>query len=85
MGTLPHTPLPPLDTLVISLASAPATPLYFLDTSIQDGPTIFLSIEWQAMQPFFFAKGGMSVANALPAIINPAAAILTIIGFMISP
>src|SRR3972149_9403461 len=44
IGTAPPAPLPPLDILVLSLATASASPLYLLATSCHAGPTIFLSI-----------------------------------------
>jgi hypothetical protein len=75
-----------LDTLVINLASAVASPLYLSATAFQAGPTTFLSIAWQAVQLFFLATAGISAAIALPATIKPAATIiLAIIDFMLSP
>src|SRR4030067_290340 len=44
IGIAPHTPPPPLIIFGTSLAFAPASPLYFLATSAQAGPTTFLSI-----------------------------------------
>src|ERR1700690_3773394 len=49
MGTGPHTPLPPAFTLANSLASAPLSVLYLAATSLNAGPTIFLSTPWQDM------------------------------------
>src|SRR5439155_25519502 len=51
IGIGPHTPEPPPLTFCVSLASADESPLYLAATSINAGPTIFLSTPWQAEQP----------------------------------
>jgi hypothetical protein len=55
IGAGPQVPLPPFFTLLINIALAPASPLYFLPTSFHAGPTIFFSTLWKAKQPLFFA------------------------------
>src|SRR3569623_1684744 len=70
IGTPPVTsvqlPLPPFFTYSTKRALAPASPLYLLATSCQAGPTTFLSSEWQAKQPLFFARSSPSSAWAVP-------------------
>jgi hypothetical protein len=54
-----------------------------LDISLKVGPIIFVSKEWHAVQLSDFAVGGISAANALPAISKLAAKyILATISFM---
>src|SRR3569832_2431690 len=74
-------PLPPLCTFLTStsfgepFSTVPSVrvaeisfwPLYFSATSFQAGPTTFLSTEWQAKQPLFFARSNPSSAWAVPA------------------
>ena len=50
MGTAPQTPEPPLTILLASLSAAALSPLYLAATSLNAGPTTFLSTAWQAMQ-----------------------------------
>src|SRR3569832_1856824 len=68
IGTPPVTsvqlPLPPFFTFSTNRALAPASPLYLLETSCQAGPTPFISTEWQAKQPLFFANSRPSSALA---------------------
>src|SRR5574337_1007349 len=78
IGTGPHTPEPPLRTFSNSLAAASAWPAYFFATSLYDGPTIFLSSEWQARQPAFFIASG-SAARAL-AVTKHAASAMAVMG-----
>src|SRR3569832_1278600 len=73
-------PLPPLCTFLTStsfgepFSTVPSVrvaeisfwPLYFSATSFQAGPTTFLSTEWQAKQPLFFARSNPSSAWAVP-------------------
>lgn len=63
MGIVPHAPLPPLVIFSLNLAAAFASFLYFLATSIQAGPTNFLSIVWQELQLYLSAQPGMSGEN----------------------
>src|SRR6185369_17096289 len=64
IGTWPQTPTPPFFTLSTSLASAVASPAYFLATSLYAGPTSFLSMAWQAVQAFFLASSSLARAGA---------------------
>src|SRR3569832_3016694 len=48
----------------VSVALISFWPLYFSATSFHAGPTTFLSTEWQARQPLFFAKSRPSSARA---------------------
>lgn len=69
MAIGPHTPVLPFLTFLESIATASALPLYFLETSLNAGPSTFLSMLWQAMQPFFCANSAPVAANAeLPPI-----------------
>ena len=81
IGTGPNTPEPPLRTFSISLAVA-SWPLYFAAISLKDGPTIFLSLAWQAMQPALFIASSGPAAQAVAA--NRAAMAITICFFMLA-
>src|SRR5512143_4103866 len=74
IGTWPQTPDPPFLTLSKSFAGALASPLYLAATSTYAGPTSFLSIEWQAVQPFFLIRSSPASAWTAPAATRPAAA-----------
>src|SRR5512147_726341 len=78
IGTWPQTPTPPAFTFAASLAAAPASPLYFAETSLYAGPTTFLSIAWHAVQPYFVSSAIASCACALPAAQRPAATTIAI-------
>src|SRR5690606_14086275 len=62
-ATSRQVPLPPFVTFSASLASMPFWPLYFLATSLKAGPTILLSMPWQAMQAFLAARAGSAMAG----------------------
>src|SRR5258706_7406441 len=80
IGTWPHTPTPPFFTLSTSIASAFGSLRYLLATSLYDGPTIFLSTSWHAVQAFFFASSRL--ANAGEALTAMASAAATAVNFM---
>src|SRR3569623_462957 len=79
-------PLPPLCTFLMStsfgapFSTVPSVsvalisfwPLYFSATSFHAGPTPFLSTEWQARQPLFFAKSRPSSARAAVLLLGAA-------------
>src|SRR6185437_440123 len=54
IGIGPQTPEPPFFTFSTSISTALGLPRYLAATSLYDGPTIFLSSEWHALQPSFF-------------------------------
>src|SRR3569832_529616 len=57
-------PLLPFFTFSTNVALAPAWPLYFSATSLNEGPITLRSSAWHARQPLFFANSG-SAAVAL--------------------
>src|SRR6218665_1129459 len=61
----PHTPPPPLITLVASWASTPFLPAYFLAMSLKAGPMTFLSTVWQARQALLWASSWLACAGRL--------------------
>src|SRR5436853_5853540 len=85
IGTAPQTPLPPFFTFSNSLSGALASPLYLAATSLYAGPTTFLSIAWQAVQPDFFNRSSPASALAPPATTRPATARARADIFMKSP
>src|SRR5947207_2604758 len=82
IGTAPHTPLPPFLTFSNSFSGALASPLYLAATSLYAGPTTFLSMAWQAVQPDFFNRSSPASAWALPTAKRPAMASATEIIFI---
>ncbi|MNR44766.1 hypothetical protein D3C85_1635440 [compost metagenome] len=63
IGIAPHTPEPPLTTLVASLASASFWPAYFAATSLNAGPTSLFATAWQAMQFLALARSAFAIAD----------------------
>src|SRR5574344_995347 len=70
IGTGPKEPEPPLRTLSNRVASAP-WPLYLVAISWKEGPTSFLSLAWQAMQP---ALVMLAVGSAIAGVATKALA-----------
>src|SRR5258706_13954541 len=70
IGTWPQTPTPPSFTFFTSIASAVLSLRYLAATSLNAGPTIFLSTAWHAVQAFFFASSSFARAarSATPSI-----------------
>src|SRR5438270_11569001 len=52
----------PSDSFVTSVASASALPLYLAATSLNAGPTFFVSTAWQFRHPLLFASADASSA-----------------------
>src|SRR5690606_1598298 len=64
IGIGPKLPLPPVRTFCINVATT-SWPLYLAAISLKEGPTIFLSLAWQARQPaLFIAASGLACAGA---------------------
>src|SRR3569833_1733878 len=64
-------PLLPFFTFSTNVALAPAWPLYFSATSLNEGPITLRSSAWHARQPLFFANSGSAaVALETTAVLN---------------